>query len=138
MVCGFVFDWHNVFVLLIHKLRPDWQRRQINGIGGKIEHGETPLNAMIRECREETGLNIRKWEHFATVNNLRKNWTVYFYVAHHPDLTKAESLTDEMIAIFEARRLPSTVMYNLTWLIPLAIAKHIVIPVEIDENGPNG
>jgi 8-oxo-dGTP pyrophosphatase MutT (NUDIX family) len=27
-------------------------------IGGKMERGETPILAFIRECKEETGLNI--------------------------------------------------------------------------------
>ena len=29
-----------------------------NGIGGKIEGGETPIEAAIRECKEETGLTM--------------------------------------------------------------------------------
>lgn len=29
-----------------------------NGIGGKIEVGETPIEAAIRECKEETGLEM--------------------------------------------------------------------------------
>lgn len=29
-----------------------------NGIGGKIEVGETPIEAAIRECKEETGLDM--------------------------------------------------------------------------------
>ena len=29
-----------------------------NGIGGKIETGETPIDAAIRECKEETGLDM--------------------------------------------------------------------------------
>ena len=29
-----------------------------NGIGGKIEVGETPIEAAIRECKEETGLTM--------------------------------------------------------------------------------
>lgn len=29
-----------------------------NGIGGKIESGETPIEAAIRECKEETGISM--------------------------------------------------------------------------------
>lgn len=29
-----------------------------NGIGGKIKEGETPILAAIRECLEETGINL--------------------------------------------------------------------------------
>lgn len=31
-----------------------------NGIGGKIEENETPIEAAIRECKEETGIIISK------------------------------------------------------------------------------
>ncbi len=29
--------------------------------GGKIEQGETPENALLRECREELGINVEKY-----------------------------------------------------------------------------
>ena len=31
-----------------------------NGIGGKIEKGETEIQASIRECKEETGIELKK------------------------------------------------------------------------------
>ena len=31
-----------------------------NGIGGKIESGETPVEAARRECKEETGISMNK------------------------------------------------------------------------------
>lgn len=54
-VLGFCFDigYHNV--LLIEKNRPPWQAGKLNGIGGKIEEGESPSGAMVREFQEETG-----------------------------------------------------------------------------------
>jgi 8-oxo-dGTP diphosphatase len=53
-VLGFVFDFGYHNVLLILKAKPDWQFGKLNGLGGKIEQGETPAQAMAREFREET------------------------------------------------------------------------------------
>lgn len=59
-VLGFMFNEDESKVLLVHKNRPTWQAGKLNGIGGKIEAGETPLQAMEREFMEETGF-ISKW-----------------------------------------------------------------------------
>lgn len=40
-------------VLLIEKRRPDWMAGMLNGLGGHIEPGETPADAMKREGGEE-------------------------------------------------------------------------------------
>lgn len=40
-------------ILLIEKQRPDWQKGRFNLVGGKIEEGETPKQAAIREFSEE-------------------------------------------------------------------------------------
>jgi hypothetical protein len=53
-VLGFVFDFEAKKVLLVLKNRPDWQTGLLNGLGGKIEADETPLEAMEREFKEET------------------------------------------------------------------------------------
>ncbi len=54
-VLGFMFSPDEKKVLLIWKNRPSWQAGKLNGIGGKVNPGETPLEAMEREFIEETG-----------------------------------------------------------------------------------
>jgi 8-oxo-dGTP pyrophosphatase MutT (NUDIX family) len=44
---------HNV--LLVRKNRPEWQKGRLNLVGGKIEPGETPEEAAVRELYEEAG-----------------------------------------------------------------------------------
>ena len=67
-VVGFAFDEYQKAVILIEKSHPEWQKGKWNGIGGKIKLGESPLQAMVREAREETGiLNDFKWKHYATM-----------------------------------------------------------------------
>lgn len=43
-------------ILLVKKDRPDWQKGRLNLVGGKIEEGETPEQAALRELQEESGL----------------------------------------------------------------------------------
>lgn len=42
--------------LLVLKNKPAWQRGRLNLLGGKVEPGETPQEAAVRELFEESGL----------------------------------------------------------------------------------
>ena len=44
-------------VLVVYKQKPAWQKNRYNLVGGKVEEGETPEQAAIRELKEETGLD---------------------------------------------------------------------------------
>lgn len=48
-VAGFMFNEDRTRVALIEKQKPDWQRGKLNGIGGKIEDDESPVEAMTSE-----------------------------------------------------------------------------------------
>ena len=130
--CGFAFSKGDDLVLLIQKNRPDWQRGRFNGIGGKIEFGETPLDAMIRETKEETGLEDLPWEPFAVLSGM--GWEVFFFVARNVDVVAARQLTDEMLAVCPSDALPNNVIPNLKALIPLALDKTIARPIWLTDN----
>ena len=55
-VVGFLFNKDETQVALVRKNRPEWQAGNLNGIGGKMEVGETTNECMQREFKEETGL----------------------------------------------------------------------------------
>jgi len=86
-VVGFAFDHDFSHVLLIWKNRPLWQAGKLNGIGGKIEPGELPLNAMIREFAEETGIMETQWKivgrrfRAAIEDNQPGSYEMYMYAA---------------------------------------------------------
>lgn len=51
------FKGGDIEALFILKDRPAWQRNRLNLCGGAIEEGETPTQAVVREVKEETGLD---------------------------------------------------------------------------------
>jgi 8-oxo-dGTP diphosphatase len=119
-VAGFLFDKYYKNVLLISKLKPAWQAGFYNGVGGKIEHGETPFEAMVREFKEEATLSIRDWRQFAKLRGQR--YTVYFFTAKYPwDLTDAKAATDEQLIVAPVSKIPELrIIENLKWLVPMA------------------
>ncbi|MCA9872171.1 MAG: NUDIX domain-containing protein [Anaerolineales bacterium] len=69
-VLGFAFD-SNDRCVLIDRNKDDWQQGRINGLGGSIEEGETAISAMMREFREECGVETASfdWRYILTVCN---------------------------------------------------------------------
>ena len=111
---------------------PGLAEGRFNGIGGQIEFGETPLDAMIRETKEETGLEDLPWEPFAVLSG--QGWEVFFFMARNVDVVAARQLTDEMLAVCPSDALPSAVIPNLKVLIPLALDKTLARPIWLTDN----
>jgi len=123
-VVGFMFDENESSVLLIRKTRPSWQAGKLNGIGGRIEEGETPAQAMRREFLEEVGIDSDSWKYFCTLGDER-DWQIDFFYTTGP-IWDAQPLTDEtpeILGLADISRTPT--IPNLNWLIPMALTmKH--------------
>lgn len=96
-----------------------WQAGSLNGVGGKIELGETPKNAMIREFTEETGLKITNWTKVLVLRGT--GYKLHVFKARSCHITpKVETTTDEVVGIYSLKALDQeSVIPNLRWLLPL-------------------
>jgi 8-oxo-dGTP diphosphatase len=123
-VLGFLFGPDGQ-VVLIEKQRPVWMKGLLNGVGGHIEDfDETPLIAMKREFYEETGVKDLSWEHYATL--LGEKFTMFVFKAYgFQQFHDAVSMEDEKIVKIKLRDLPDNAMFNLRWLIPMALDGNI-------------
>lgn len=116
-VVGFLFTEDYSSVLLVEKNRPEWQKGRLNGIGGHIEIGEVPDQAIAREFQEETGLIGIPWKEFCYVYS--GNYEIFFYTANKCTGIPY-SVTDEIVNWFSSKYLPESIVSNLEWLIPMA------------------
>ena len=126
-VAGFLFHECMEFVLLVRKQRPKWQAGRLNAIGGHVEEGEVALDAMVREFREETGLEIYDWQPLACLNGTDLDghtWKVHFYYSTTDTATilSAKSV-DEPIGVYGTKHTGEQ-LPNLAWLIPMAQSLH--------------
>lgn len=153
-VCGFAFHGGGTVrprVVLIRKVKPDWQAGKLNGVGGKIEPGECATVAMAREFHEETGVktNPRDWEVFAKMHFPKAEVTFLRCFDGVAAVAKTQTVwSDELqreISEGVEHRLvrgideipDGAIMPNLRWAIPLAFHDEVgrgLISVQYDEH----
>ncbi len=122
-VVGFLFSSDYEKVVLIRKLRPALQVGKLNGPGGKIISGETGFEAMRREFKEETCLDIKSWYHFA--NLVGEGYDVRFFRSVTDNIEHACTVTDEQIEIIPVKDLCKfALLPNVQWLIHMALSFH--------------
>lgn len=129
-VTGYMFDINDPDrILMVKKNRPDWQAGKHNGIGGKIELCETPIDAMIREFQEETGLVTVDWQwrQFAA-HMYQGGHYVHFFMTWVWAPEEPQQMTDEFVHWVNWRTVPCVM--NTGWLVPQAQQMH-----EADMNG---
>lgn len=116
-VLGFAFDDLGR-VALITKKRPHWQNGLLNGIGGKIQSGESPFKAMVREFYEETGVGIAHdgWRlcgeltgqlREKTPADTFEDWTVYVFTTTSQMVRNVHTTTDERVNLIMAYQVSS-------------------------------
>lgn len=118
-VLGFAKTWTGLMVM-IKKERPAWQAGLLNGVGGKIEPGETPFEAMVREFQEETGVHHMGW--IERGQCIGDDFNVRVFYAGLPHGAVPTTTTDEQIQLLD----PDTLDDMRHFLLP-----HIIAMVEL-------
>ena len=83
----YVIDRVNKKTLMLHRVKKenDYHEGKWNGLGGKLEPGESPEDCGIREIKEEAGLTIRnpRMHGFITFPNFDEvdDWYVFIFTA---------------------------------------------------------
>lgn len=128
-VVGFLFRDNGSEVALILKKRPARVAGLLNGIGGKIEPGEDPLAAMIREFPEEAGVAVTKWRCFATIDCLAGYYgIIHCYVSTEKIPAPLKQMTDEEIVWQRMDQLAKAKLHpQLYWLLPMALDRSVFI-----------
>lgn len=139
-VAGFLFSKNGESVALVEKQKPDWQKGKLNGIGGKVEEGETPAQAMQREFKEEAGLDIADWTPFCVLTgndaayvDKGTEFEVHFFSAFDDEVYNVKTIETEVVSYYSVDYMsPLNLIPNLKWLIPLALEPGLIANV-IDE-----
>ena len=122
MVCGFLFSTNGKRLCVIQKNRPEFLAGKLLPPGGKIEPtDDCPKHAMIREFQEEVGVQIRKWQFFATLQCGDVEVHCYMVFSDHL-LFKVKTMTDEIVSVIEVDNLPANMLPNARWLITMALS----------------
>ncbi len=125
-VVGFLLDPTLSKVVLIRKLKPEWQRGLLNGVGGKIgdvNPKETPEEAMHREFKEEAGVESLDWTPYLTLQTPHSE--IHFFRAIG-NVHKAETKLDEEIGVYDVHDVMDRcdTIANLRWCIQMARTFH--------------
>lgn len=116
-------------VLLMVKDHPEWQKGKLNGIGGHLERNEGFNEAMIREFKEETGVNTKfdDWKFFQrlTITDKDENEHIIFCLVLRPDFslpTVFVERNNEAVQWFDLYDLNiHNTVEHLPWIIQLAL-----------------
>lgn len=131
---GFFFTADMKKVALIRKVKPEWQKGKLNGVGGKVEDAESFRQAMKREFFEETGVYTQEEDWKLAIEQRGEGYILAVFhaisksnVAH--DFIKA----DEQVEWYNVIDLPKRedMIPNILWFVFLAFDKEVRIPLQV-------
>jgi len=119
---------------MVRKARPAWQAGFLNAVGGHIELGEMPHEAMRREFMEETGMGFSTWQPVLELYSPPAGH-IYFFKSFATDalldLVKTQPLSNSMVEPILVLRIvdlltgPDSMIPNLRWILPVMMCEGI-------------
>ena len=123
-------------VVLMRKSRPAWQAGRVNAPGGKLQPGEAATDAARREVREEAGVDVADWEEFLVWED--PVYRLHAVRAFHPAASGAYTAEDQEVFLADTSALPTELIDNLRWLVPLALDRDVAVPILVRSAAPEG
>lgn len=99
-VLGFAFSDNLNHVLLIDKIKGPETAQGLNGIGGEIKTGEFVIQAISRETKEETGLDILPTEWLQAGQLFMGGVEIVVLTTATDAIFKAQTITDEAVSFY--------------------------------------
>jgi 8-oxo-dGTP diphosphatase len=122
-VIGSAYNKDRSKLVLIKKNRPTWQAGKLNFVGGKLENYDaTPLDGIVREFNEETGVFIapKEWKQFGVLAG--PDYEITLFKTFTDVVYNVQTVTDESIRIFDTNAIPfESCIPNLSWLVPMSL-----------------
>lgn len=87
---GLSFTADKSEIAIIRKRKPDWQANKLNALGGEVEDGEAPLDAMVREFDEEAGIQTGtdEWKLFGSLSG--SDFAVHVFKRFNDDVRQLD------------------------------------------------
>src|SRR5271170_5509642 len=125
-VVGFLLDPTLSKVVLIRKVKPEWQKGLLNGVGGKIGdniEGETPEQAIDREFKEEAGVGGLDWKPYLTLTTPHSELHFFRSIGN---VHRVQTQTGEYVSIYDISDVMDRcdTIPNLRWCIQMARTFH--------------
>lgn len=120
---GIIFSASLEHVYLIRRDHPDSQKGKLNGVGGKVEPGETVGACMARESVEESGYS-GSWTRFGIKEGHTRGWGAYechlYYSIMPPSATEPHTAERQPIERIATKDVPA-LREQMIPLLPLII-----------------